>query len=396
MALRGRGIGIIGGGIGGLAAALALARRGASVEVFETAPALGEVGAGLQISPNGAAVLAALGLGDAAAAAATAPPALELRDFQSGRVVVRLPLGASSLARHGHPYWQMHRADLLGLLAAAAAAAGAVLHLGQRAAVAGEPEAPRIVAAGRERGFDVVVAADGVRSPTRAAWFGGDGPRFTGHVAWRGLVAADRLPAPWPEATAVRMAPGRHLVTYRLRGGSVVNFVAVEAREAWAEERWTRPDDPAALRRAFAGGGPAVASLLAAVDETFLWGLFDHPRLARWHRGRVALLGDACHPMLPFLAQGATMALEDAFVLADALEAADSPEAGLAAYAARRQPRAGRVQAAAARNAGLYHLGPGFRGPAHAALRLASAVSPALLLRRFDWLFGGDVTRSPS
>ncbi len=175
-----------------------------------------------------------------------------------------------------------------------------------------------------------------------------------------------------------------------------MNFVAVEERAAWTAEGWTTADDPANLRRAFAGWGGAAGAVLGAVEDCFLWGLFDHAPLPRWTAGRLALLGDACHPMLPFLAQGATMALEDAWVLAAALDRAADPGAGLAAYAAARRPRTARVQRAAARNGRIYHLRPGLRGPAQAALAAASALAPGFLAGRFDWLYGADVTAGES
>ena len=212
-------------------------------------------------------------------------------------------------------------------------------------------------------------------------------------MAWRALVPADRLP---PEAAApvtrVTMGPGRHIVSYPLRRGALVNLVAVEERATWSEEGWTTPADPDDLRRAFAGWGGTAGALVAGVEACFLWGLFDHAPLPRWTAGRLALLGDACHPMLPFLAQGATMALEDAWVLAAELDRAADPLDGLAAYAAARRPRATRVQRAAARNGRIFHLGPGLRGPARAALAAASALAPGWLAGRFDWLYGGDVT----
>ena len=389
MSLAGEKVAVIGGGIGGLAAALALARRGARVQVLERAPALTEVGAGLQIAPNGVAVLAALGLLDAAAPLASVAEAVELRDYRRGRLVARVPLGQDAEARYGRPYWQIHRADLLGVFAEAASAAGVELRLGAAVAeVVADASGVRVRCAdGTEVAVAVAVAADGLRSGTRAGHFAAAAPRFTGHVAWRATVAVEAAPG----ATQVTMGPGRHLVSYPLRAGRLVNLVAIEERAAWAAEGWMEPGDPDALRRSFAGWGGAAA-LLGAVDRCFLWGLFDHPPLARWTEGRLALLGDACHPMLPFLAQGATMALEDAWVLAAALDRAPDPVAGLAAYAAARLPRATRVQRAAARSGRLYHLRPGLREPAHAGLRMIGAVAPALLLRRFDWLFGGDVT----
>jgi len=396
MSLAGREVAVVGAGMGGLAAAVALARRGAKGVVLEQADALGEVGAGLQIGPNGVAVLEALGLGAAAAARASLPEAVELRDHRAGRLVARVPLGAAARARYGRPYWQFHRADLLALLADAAASAGAELRLGRRI-VALEGLEPG-VALGAEDGAvldtEVVVAADGVRSGLRAAAGIAAAPaRFTGHVAWRGLIPAARLPAEAATGvTRVTMGPGRHLVSYPLRGGTLVNFVAVEERADWIAEGWTQGADPGDLRGAFAGWGGAAGALIGAVEDCFLWGLFDHAPLKDWTAGRLALLGDACHPMLPFLAQGAAMGLEDAWVLAAALDGADDPAAGLAAYVAARRGRAARVQRAAARNGRVFHLGPGLRGPAQAVLGAASALAPGWLAGRFDWLYGEDVT----
>jgi salicylate hydroxylase len=390
MHLEGREVAVIGAGIGGLAAALALGQRRARVTVYEQAPVLAEVGAGIQVAPNGVAVLEALGLRDAAEAVAALPPAVHLRDGLTGRSVARVPLGQAAVARYGRPYWQFHRVDLLGVLAAHLGEAGVQLHLGARATRLA-PEADGVVVhleGGEAARVAVVVAADGVRSPVRDVHFGGGAARFTRHVAWRGLVPG------WPEApeeTMVYMGPGRHLVAYPLRGGRQVNLVAVEERAEWAEEGWTHPDLPGAVRAAFAGWAPEVGRLLAGLTDTFLWGLFDHPPLPAWTRGRIALLGDACHPMVPFLAQGATMALEDAWVLAAELDLAPDPAAGLAAYEDRRRPRATRVQRAAARNGRLYHLRGPARRVAHLGLAAAARAAPGALVGRFDWIYGADV-----
>lgn len=396
MRLAGRAIAVVGAGIGGLAAATALAQRGASVAVYEQAPALTEVGAGLQVAPNGVAVLEALGLRDAAETVASLPDAVELHDWRREGAVARVGLGLEAVARYGRPYWQFHRADLLAVLATGAAGAGAAIHPGRRVetVVPARDAVELRLADGTTASAEIVIAADGVRSAVRSAHVGGGAPRFTGHVAWRGLVPGDRAPAAFLRSQVrVTMGPGRHVVTYPLRGASVVNIVAIEERDAWTAEGWTAPDDPANLRAAFAGWRGPVAALLAEVRDCFLWGLFDHPPLPRWTDGRLALLGDACHPMLPFLAQGATMAIEDAWVLADILDLADDPVAGLVAYETARMGRTGRVQRAAARNGRVYHLGPGMREPVHLALRAATALAPGLLSRRFDWLFGEDVTR---
>jgi salicylate hydroxylase len=396
MHLAGREIAIVGAGIGGLAAATALAQRHAHVHVYEQAPALSEIGAGLQVAPNGVAVLEALGLRDAAETRASLPEAVELVDHRrGGRPVARIPLGQQAVARYGRPYWHLHRADLLAVLLAGAEEAGVTIHL--RAEIIALEDAGNTLrlygADGGSATADVVIAADGLRSRLRAARFSPAPPRYTGHVAWRGTVPAGRVPGDLARPAArVTMGTGRHIVTYPLRGGSVINFVAVEERADWEEEGWSREDDPAALRHAFAEWEGAAGALLAAVDRCFLWGLFDHPPLPRWSQGRVALLGDACHPMLPFLAQGATMALEDAFVLADCLDLAEDVQSGLGAYEAARASRAGRVQRAGARSGRLYHLGPVLAAPAHAALRAAATVAPGALSSRFDWIFGHDVT----
>jgi salicylate hydroxylase len=394
MHLAGRSIAVVGAGIGGLAAAIALAERRARVRVFEQASALEEVGAGIQVAPNGVAVLEALGLRDAAEVHAGFPQAVELRDHRAGRLVARLPLGQAAVARYGRPYWHFHRADLVAVLAAGAVEAGVELALG-RAVTAVEPDGAGVTlrTAEGETRVDVAVAADGIRSGIRAAHFTAVPPRFTGHVAWRGTVAAERAPAELARPGArVTMGPGRHLVTYPLRAGRLVNFVAVEEREAWTAEGWTAPDDPGRLRAAFAGWGGAAGALLDAVEDCFLWGLFDHAPLGRWARGRLGLLGDACHPMLPFLAQGATMALEDAWVLAECLDLEPDPARALAAYEAARLPRTRAVQRAAARSGRLYHLRPPLREPAQLALGAAAGLAPGLFARRFDWIFGHDVT----
>lgn len=387
MALRGRSIAVLGGGIAGLAVARALALRGAEVTVLEQAEAISEVGAGLQISPNGLRVLDALGLGEPLRAAGLAAEAVALCDA-SGREVTRLGVGGLAPG-----YFFVHRADLIALLAAGARAAGVQIRLLQQIETVEFSEAGAVLksAQGAAHQVPMVIGADGLRSRVRQALNGRVVPFFTRQVAWRALVPAEAAPAP---AARVFMGPGRHLVTYPLRGGQLLNVVAVEERFDWFEEGWHHRDDPENLRAAFAGFGPEVRGLLAGAGETHLWGLFRHPVAARWHeRGVAAILGDAAHPTLPFLAQGANLALEDAWVLAAALARHDSAEAGLAAYQAARAPRAARVVAAATRNARNYHLRAApVRAAAHLGLRLAGALAPGALLGRFDWLYGYDAT----
>lgn len=381
MSIQNTKITVLGGGIAGLAAATALAQRGANVTVLEKSAELGEVGAGLQISPNGVAVLKALGLDGGAEKLANVPEAVDLRDMSSGKQVAHLALGETAVKRWGNPYWQFHRADLLGVLADGARNAGVDIRLGQKIETLDQVRA------------DVIIAADGVRSTARSCEFSVEDAGFTGQVAWRGLIPAAKVPHKIQNAATVYMGPGRHLVTYPLRGGKLINFVAVEERDSWSEEGWNIPDDPANLRRAFTGASPDVCALLEAVEHTFLWGLFNHPYLPQWTKGNIALIGDACHPMLPFLAQGAVMALEDAWVLARELEAHEDISRGLLAYETLRKPRATRVQKAAASNATAYHLEQGLaRNVAHMGLSTMSKIAPSMLLGRFDWLYGADVT----
>ncbi|MEL6679181.1 MAG: FAD-dependent monooxygenase, partial [Pseudomonadota bacterium] len=353
MALTDRTVAIAGGGIGGMATALACVRRGAETHVFERAEALAEVGAGLQLSPNGMKVLDALGVGEAIRAVASTPRAIELRDHRRERLLMRVPLGDAYQARHGAPYLHIHRADLLHVLTEAAEGAGVHLHLG-REALGYTPDPTLEFDSGISFPADVVVGADGVHSALRRQSWSGHAPTFTGQVAWRGLVPADRLPPDLiPPATTLLMGPGRHLVLYPLRDRSLVNFVAVEERSDWAEEGWSIPDDPDNLRAAFAGWGPMADGVLGACEQTFLWGLFAHPSLDTWSDGGMVLTGDAAHPMLPFIAQGAVMALEDAWALAASLDTGTVAE-GIARYDRQRRERATRVQTTAQGQARLY------------------------------------------
>lgn len=388
MVLNGRNIIVVGAGIGGLAAALALRARGAEVTVLEQAGEISEVGAGLQISPNGVAVLRALGLEEALARVATPSRAVVLRDYRRAGEVLRL-----DLARHAadQSFHLVHRADLIDLLTGAVRAAGISLRLLQRVDRVTPGEVPELHLANEAQArADLVVGADGLHSRARVALNGADDPFFTGQVAWRATVP-NHLNLP-PEAQ-IFMAPGRHLVCYPLREGRLVNIVAVQERKAWADEGWHQQDDPANLRAAFADFRGLPAALLDEVREVLLWGLFRHPVAERWQGAGVAILGDAAHPTLPFLAQGANLALEDAWVLADCLAGQDDQVSALGRYQARRRDRALRVIAAANANAWKYHfrLSP-LRELGHLALRLGGAMAPARAVHQFDWIYGHDVT----
>ena len=391
MSLIGQRVTVLGAGVAGLAVARALALRGAVVTVFEQADAVREVGAGLQVSPNGAVVLRALGLGQALTAASQRAGAVELRDGFTGAVVTRLEVGR---LRPQQGYHFVHRADLIGLLLAGAHEVGVDLRLLNRVTSVDLTGAQPVLVMedGTRHEADLLIGADGLHSPTRTALNGKVAPFFTHQVAWRAVVPGDGGAA----VAEVHMGAGRHLVSYPLRGGTLRNIVAVEERRTWADESWTLRDDPIELRLAFKDFSPRVRGWLDMIEDVYLWGLFRHPVAAVWQRalpgGGVAILGDAAHPTLPFLAQGASMGLEDAWVLAASLAACDTWAAGLASYQAARAGRCARIVEAASKNARAYHLAGVTRTLAHAGLRFGGWLAPDLALRRFDWLYGFDAT----
>lgn len=388
MSLTGRRIVVAGGGIGGLAAALALRQRGAEVRVLEQAEAITEVGAGIQVSPNGLRVIEALGLVQPLVSRASRGRAVVLRDGPSGAQVLRLDLARLP---EGQGYHFVHRADLVELLATAARAAGVEIRLLQKVRAVTPGPRPEITLCNGDRLCgELIVGADGLHSALRPALNATTAPVFTGQVAWRAVVPND---FGHPAEAHVHMGPGRHMVSYPLRGGDCVNIVAAEERRDWVEESWSHEDDPDNLRAAFAGFGGKVPDMLARVRRTGLWGLFRHPVARQWHGEGVALLGDAAHPTLPFMAQGANMALEDAWTLARCLDEQADQSAALEAYQLRRRDRCARIVAAANGNAWKYHLrNPLIRGVAHSGLKIAGRLAPDRMLHQFDWIYGHDVT----
>jgi salicylate hydroxylase len=388
---------VAGGGIGGVTAALALLRHGFEVQVLEQSPSLGEVGAGIQISPNGARVLRALDLLAQVEQIAFKPERIEMRFGRSGRKVFTIPLAAEAVHRWGAPYLHVHRADLLDVLVAELRGkAPDAIRTGVRfeSYVVTEDKVELRLAGGERLVADVLIGADGIKSAIRAQMLGPEAPRFTGCVAWRAVVPLAELgPLAPPPTACVWVGEGKHAVTYRIRRGELANFVGVVERDDWRSESWTEKGARDEALRDFAGWHPMVTRLIEAAPEHFRWALFDRDPLDRWTEGRVALLGDACHPMLPFMAQGATMAMEDAWVLAAKLKSVSDPVAALVAYEQTRKPRATRVQRAARANAGIFHrrtaLGKlGTYGPMWVGARLL----PSMVHARQDWIYGVDVT----
>ncbi|EBA16276.1 salicylate hydroxylase [Roseobacter sp. SK209-2-6] len=388
MALDHLNITIAGAGIGGLTAALILRRMGAEVTVLEQAEAISEVGAGLQISPNGMAVLRKLGLQDDLIWRSPRARAVVLRSHRQGQEVLRLDLEqyASDLN-----FYFVHRADLIQILADAAREEGVQIRLLQKVLrVEHNPKPVLQLANGAQCGGDLIIGADGLHSKARKALNEAGQPRFTGQVAWRAIVPNT---SELPNEAQVFMGPGRHLVAYPLRDGSKVNLVAVQERKAWADEGWHIQDAPENVKTAFASFGGVAGQLMNQIDEVMLWGLFRHPVATNWHRGALVLLGDAAHPTLPFMAQGANLALEDAWVLGQCIKASPSDiPAALACYQACRKDRAEKVVDAATSNAWKYHLRPPLNWPAHQILRTAGRLAPARMVQQFDWIYRHNVT----
>jgi salicylate hydroxylase len=387
---------IAGAGIGGLTAALCLARRGWSVEVFEAASQITGIGAGLQLSPNAMHVMSALGLQTGLLDRGFEPEALELRLGHSGHRIFRIPTRASARSRWGAPYLHIHRADLIDALAQAVHATPAIrLHLGLRCSHYETLAAGARLQTGDDRWHDgdLLVGADGIHSTIRRQMAGEDTPRFTGNIAWRATVPVDRLDQPPPPTACVWAGRSRHAVTYRLRGGELANLVGIVEHDDWPGESWTEEGTRGQALADFAGWHPTVTELIGKADHHFRWALFDRRPLDRWIDGRTALLGDACHPMLPFQAQGAAQAIEDAFVLAREVSGDRALPGALQRYEDVRKPRTTRVQAASRANMKTFHRRTALAQIAtYGPMWLAGHLLPGLVRSRQDWIYGHDVT----
>ena len=382
-------IAIIGGGIGGLSAALALLKAGFDVHVYEQARALREVGAGINMTPNATRVIHRLGLGDKLARLGVMPVAVHQRRWDDGRTLLRTPLGTEIEKHFGFRQYQSHRADVLNMLIEALPPER--LHLGHRlTAFADRGDG---VDARFENGERVTAAAligaDGIHSTVQRLLFGATAPRFTGCAAYRGLVPAEKLKHLDLEVVLqISMGPGKHFVNYFVASMRYVNFVGIIEQDSWTKESWTDRGEVGEARAAFAGWHDRVRGILDAVEETFIWGLFDRAPLPRWSVGRVTLLGDACHPMLPFVAQGAAQALEDGVTLTACLRKFGEVPEALARYQALRLPRTAHVQSLAAANKTRFHLPDGPEQVARDAKMAAGGTDWSI--SSIGWLYNHD------
>jgi salicylate hydroxylase len=391
-----RTIVVAGAGIGGLTAALALAAKGFRIVVMEKAERLEEAGAGLQVSPNASRILVDLGLQPRLAGRAVTPESINIMSARAGGEIARLPLGEAASLRAGAPYWVIHRADLQAALQAAVNDHPDIdLRLGcQFEDVTKHAKGLTVVQRrGNVRQQELAVAligADGIWSAVRHHLFPEVQPQFSGLIAWRGTLDATALPREYTSARVqLWMGSNAHLVAYPISGGRQINVVAV-VPGTWNRPGWSEAGETNDIKGAFASRWPATARMLVnAVDEWRRWALFAVPDFGEWSDGAVALLGDAAHAMLPFAAQGAGMAIEDAAVLAKVLgDNAGDGTAGIPAalkrFSKSRRARVLRVASAARQQGRIYHLA----GPLALARDLAiKTMGPQRMLARQDWIY---------
>ncbi len=386
-------IAVIGGGIGGLTAALALLRRGFDVDVYEQASELREVGAGIQISANGNRVLAALGVLEALKSLACEAAGKEIRLWNTGQTWKLFDLGAHSIERYGFPYLTAYRPDLITVLADAVRREKSnAVHVDARcSAIFHEPDSIRIeFSNGKTAAADALIGADGVHSTVRKALFGEDQARFTGIMAWRGTVPMERLPERMRRMVGTNwVGPGGHVVHYPVQRGELMNFVGVVERTDWKIESWTALGAAEDCANDYKGWNDDIHRMIRGAPQLYKWAIVGRPPMERWTQGRIALLGDACHPMLPFLAQGAVMAMEDGLILARALSEYSSIEEALQRYESARKDRANRAVTGSAENAKRFH-DPRLADSAGAQEYVDREWSEARVKERYEWLFTYD------
>ncbi len=358
MAQRDLRILIAGGGIGGITTALALRQRGIEAHLFEQAQAFRQVGAGIQISANATRILRRLGLGDALARVAVYPEARAYYAWDTAELLYSTPLGQVAEARFGAPYYSVHRAELLDVLLGGLGTDGVHLGAPVQSFMQDDDGVTITLAGGSTVRGDVLIGADGIHSTVRAHLFGQEQPRYTGNVAWRGLVPAERVAhLDLGLVNGVWMGPDRSIVQYYVSSGRTYNWIGISRTSDAARESWLAEGSVEDALAEYAGWHPTIRAIIRSTPRLLRQALYDREPLPEWRVGRVVLLGDAAHPMLPFFAQGAAQSIEDAYVLAGCLAAqSDDPVAALARYVRLRQPRTAWMQGFARREEALYQM----------------------------------------
>ena len=387
---------IAGAGLGGLTAALALLRMGCEVDVYEQAAELREVGAGLQLSANGTHVFYALGVGEALKAHSCETEGKEIRLWNTGETWKLFDLGRRSVERYGYPYFTVYRPDLLEVLADAVRREKPdAIHLGRKCVGFRQDSAAVELQLedGESVGGDALIGADGVHSRIRQGLFGADQPQFTGVIAWRGIVPMQALPPHMARRVGTNwIGPGGHVVHYPLRSGRLMNFVGALERSDWQVESWSARGTNAELARDFEGWHEDVHALIRNIPVPYKWALMVRPPMQRWSVGRVSLLGDACHSMLPFLAQGAVMAIEDGYVLGRALsEGQGDVPSRLRRYESARRERTNRAVEGSASNVQRFH-NRALADPREARQYVDREWAGQRVAERYEWLFRYDAT----
>jgi salicylate hydroxylase len=388
---------IAGAGLGGLTAALALIQRGHQVRVFEQAAELREVGAGVQLGANGTRILIALGLEAAMRQVVCAATGKEIRLGTTGQSWAAFDLGETSVERFGAPYWMVHRGDFHKVLLDAVGAASSDAIRTGNGCVGFEQDGDGVtllLANGERVAGDLLIGADGVHSRVRQQMFGsgmgGGAARFTGIMAWRGLVTMERLPPHQRRLVGANwMGVGGHVVTYPLRRGELLNFVGVVERDDWRVESWNEPGSREECLRDLANWHEDVKTIIRNIDTPYKWALLGREPLDHYARGRVCVTGDAAHPTLPFLAQGANMALEDAVVIARCLELCERPEDALRRYENARLQRTAAIVRGSSDNTKRFH-NPALGSPEGAAAYVEREFQPEKVKQRYDWLYEYD------
>ena len=347
---------VVGGGIGGITCMLALRQRGLDAELFEQAAAFGQVGAGIQVASNGARLLLKLGLGAALKKVATYPQGRDYRGWDTGERLYYTPLGQKAEAHFGSPYYAAHRAELLDVLLSGLDR-GAV-RLSARVARADQDDrgVTLTLADGTTARGDILVGADGIHSTVRAQLFGKELPRYTGNVAWRGLVPAERVAhLDLGSVVGVWMGPNRSIVQYYVSAGRTFNWIGISRSQEPARESWLAEGKIEDALAEYDGWHSTIRTIMAATPKVLRQALYDREPLPDWQVGRIVLLGDAAHPMLPFYAQGGAQSIEDAYVLAGCIaEGQDDPRAALARFVKMRLPRTAWMQGLARREEQTY------------------------------------------